>query len=113
MNVLFFDGLRFPSGEVQIQSERQRDQGENSKRRQHHFSFRQWRVPLPDARTIASYAFSPVATLIFFRGMFAGFLYQLVTVLRKSNTSPERATHFALASADSGENCCLSETVWR
>jgi hypothetical protein len=64
-------------------------------------------------RTIASYAFSPVATLIFFRGMFAGFLYQLVTVLRKSNIFPERATYFALASADSGENCCLSETVWR
>ncbi len=45
--------------------------------------------------------------------MFAGFLYQLVTVLRKSNIFPERATYFALASADSGENCCLSETVWR
>jgi hypothetical protein len=113
VHVLFFDGLRFPNVEVQIQCERQRDKGENSKSGQHHFSFRQWRVPLPDARTIASYAFSPVATLIFFRGAFAGFLYQRVTLSRKSNTFSEKTTRLPFARVDSGEISCQSATVCR
>ena len=37
----------------------------------------------PDGRTIASYAFATVLSLTSFRALFAGFLYQLVTVLQK------------------------------
>ena len=42
----------------------------------------------PDGRTIASYAFATVLSLTSFRALFAGFLYQLVTVLLKRDNFP-------------------------
>lgn len=84
MNVLLFGRGRFPSGEVQVQNKRQRHKRQNGKRRQHGVSFQKSRC-ISDERTIPSCAARTVASLIFFRGLSAGFLYQVVTVLRRRN----------------------------
>lgn len=84
MNVLLFGRGRFPRGEVQIQSKRQRNQRQNGKCRQHGVSFQKSRC-IPDERKIPSCAPRTVASLIFFRGLSTGFLYQVVTMLRRCN----------------------------
>lgn len=48
MNVLFFDGLCVTGGEEEVQSERERNKGKNSKCGQHEISFRKCRMHSPD-----------------------------------------------------------------